>query len=89
MERPARAAHTERGLERLIIFTDAVIAIAATLLILPIIDAISDAFSDEGGLSDLATDRAPLQVMAFVVGFIAMTSAWRLHHGTFELVKDY
>ncbi len=89
MERPARAAHTERGLERLIIFTDAVIAIAATLLILPIIDAISDAFSDEGGLSDLASDRAPLQVMAFVVGFVTMTQAWRLHHGTFELVKDY
>ena len=53
MARFASVTHTERGLDRLINFSDAVIAIAATLLILPLVEIVNDALSDEGGLSGL------------------------------------
>lgn len=45
MGSPASVAYTERGLDRLIIFTDAVVAIAATFLIVPVIDLYGDAIS--------------------------------------------
>ena len=89
MPRFVNVAHTERGLDRLVNFTDAVIAIAATLLILPIIETINDAFSDEGEFAERINLSALRQVGSFVLGFFVMTRVWREHHEIFERVKDY
>lgn len=89
MARFAGVAHTERGLDRLINFSDAVIAIAATLLILPLVEIVNDALSDGGGLSDLNEPSVGLQAASFTVTFFVMTGYWRAHHEIFERVKDY
>ncbi|MCP4951795.1 MAG: DUF1211 domain-containing protein, partial [Proteobacteria bacterium] len=90
MARFAGVAHTERGLDRLINFSDAVIAIAATLLILPIVETMNDAFSDSTDLADFFERSAFwLQFGSLVAGFIWMTVFWRSHHEIFERVKDY
>ncbi len=90
MARFASVAHTERGLDRLINFSDAVIAIAATLLILPIVETMNDAFSDSTDLADFFERSAFwLQFGSLVAGFIWMTVFWRSHHEIFERVKDY
>ena len=89
MARFASVAHTERGLDRLINFSDAVIAIAATLLILPIVEITNDILSKGGELSDLLSRETRLQVASFAVGFYFMTMFWRRHHEIFERVKDY
>ncbi len=90
MARFASVAHTERGLDRLINFSDAVIAIAATLLILPIVETMNDAFSEPGDLADFF-ERSTfwLQVGSLALGFYVMTAFWREHHEIFERVKDY
>ena len=90
MSRFAKVAHTERGLDRLINFSDAVIAIAATLLILPVIENLNDAFSAEGdGLSDAIMQDTAIQAFTFYFGFLVMAAFWHSHHNTFERVKDY
>lgn len=81
--------HTERGFDRLVNFTDAVVAIAATLLILPLIERLSDAITDEDGLSGLLSTSTSLQVVTFFVTFWVMTIYWREHHAAFERLKDY
>ena len=89
MARFASVTHTERGLDRLINFSDAVIAIAATLLILPLVEIVNDALSGEGGLSGLNEPSIRLQASSFTVTFFVMTAYWRSHHEMFERVKDY
>ena len=81
--------HTERGFDRLVNFTDAVVAIAATLLILPLIERLSDALSTEGGTSQLLSKETSQQFFAFFVTFWVMTIFWRQHHAAFERLKDY
>ena len=54
----ADPVHTERGFDRLVNFTDAVAAIAATLLILPLISRVSDYNKDPDALpASSLTDR--------------------------------
>ena len=90
MSRFVKATHTERGLDRLINFSDAVVAIAATLLILPIVEGLNDTFSPEGdGLSISGLAESGSQAWTFVFGFLTMFVCWIIHHDTFERVKDY
>jgi uncharacterized membrane protein len=44
-----QAMQTERGLDRLTYFTDAIAAIAITLLILPIVDHVADSEAPDVG----------------------------------------
>jgi uncharacterized membrane protein len=66
-----------------------VVAIAATLLILPVIEKLSDASSAGGNLSDLLTHSTLNQIVAFFLTFWVMTVYWQIHHQAFELLKDY
>jgi uncharacterized membrane protein len=77
---------TERGLDRLVTFLDAVVAIAITLLVLPLIEVL-----DQRGADDLATvlgDHLP-QFGAFALSFVVIARLWLVHHHIVEWVGAY
>lgn len=78
---------TVRGLERLIFFTDAIAAIAITLLILPLVDAVGDV-EDGTTLGAFLADEW-FRVVAFFISFVVIARLWRSHHSIFEHVRTY
>lgn len=72
--------------ERLKVFTDAVVAIAMTLLILPLLDSISDAQSAEYLTGFWLAGEAP-QLFAFVLSFVLIANFWMTHHRLFDRVE--
>lgn len=79
--------HTERGFDRLVNFSDAVVAIAITLLILPLVDIAGDAASHETPLDVLDKDNGT--VWGFVISFVVLANYWLIHHRMFEWLDDY
>lgn len=77
---------TERGLDRLVNFSDAVVAIAITLLVLPLMDLVGEV--DEVGAANLISSHTQ-EFGAFVMTFLVMALFWIGHHGLFELVGGY
>ncbi len=78
---------TDRGLDRLITFLDAVVAIAITLLVLPLVDVIPE----EGAtvdLDDLLSDEAG-RFGAFALSFAVIAQLWLVHHRIVERVGSY
>jgi uncharacterized membrane protein len=75
---------TKRGLERIIFFTDAVVAIAITLLILPLVDLAPHTHSVE----QLFTDHWD-EIEGFVISFAVIARMWVAHHSIFEHVDGY
>ena len=80
------ASRTEQGFARVVNFSDAVVAIAISLLILPVVDDVSqvagssarDVFRDNG-------DR----LFAFVLSFVVIARHWVAHHEIFDRVGGY
>ena len=76
----------ERSLDRLITFCDAVVAIAITLLILPLVDS-------AGELGDLSIgalmDRMWPQLLVFGISFAVIGRFWLAHHRAFEHYIGY
>lgn len=70
--------------ERLVFFTDAVVAIAMTLLILPLMESIGDAPDEGDTLHWLGAHRS--QLVSFVLSFVIISVFWRAHHRLFEHV---
>lgn len=79
---------TERGLDRLIFFTDAVAAIAITLLILPLVDLVPDAARTGKTAAEFLGDNGG-QILGFVISFAVIARLWRAHHAIFEHVRAY
>jgi uncharacterized membrane protein len=79
---------TERGLDRLTYFTDAIAAIAITLLILPIVDRVSEAHGAGESPTTFLHDNAP-SLYAFALSFVLIARFWIAHHGLFEHVATY
>lgn len=77
---------TERGLDRLTYFTDAIAAIAITLLVLPIVDRVAD--SDAPDVSAFLSDNLAA-LGAFALSFVLIARFWMVHHGIFEFVAAY
>ena len=78
---------TDRGLDRLVTFLDAVVAIAITLLVLPLVDVLPD----EGATVDLDTllaDEAG-RFGAFALSFAVIAQLWLVHHRLVERVGSY
>jgi uncharacterized membrane protein len=76
----------ERGLGRLISFSDAIVAIAATLLVLPLADAA--AVIDHRTVSQLLSNNRQA-IIAFALSFVVILRFWLVHHSMYEHVVDY
>lgn len=77
---------TQRGFERLVNFSDAVVAIAATLLILPLVDI---AGPTEGVTTwDLIAEHGA-EIFAFVLSFVVIFRLWLTHHRIFRDLTGY
>jgi uncharacterized membrane protein len=78
---------TRRGFERLITFADAVVAIALTLLVLPLTEIAADLEGDKdvwGVLRDHVD-----AIGAFVLSFVVIWVFWTAHHRTMEFFDAY
>ncbi len=75
-----------RGLDRVNNFSDAVVAIAATLLILPLVDAAA-AIGDRSVGAFLSDIRQ--QIFVFVLSFVVVYRFWTIHHTTYSRLIDY
>jgi uncharacterized membrane protein len=82
--------HTQRGFDRLVNFSDAVVAIAITLLVLPLTDVVTASRQDSviPGAFELIGDNRDLMVV-FALTFLITALFWLLHHRIFECLNDY
>jgi uncharacterized membrane protein len=71
-----------RDLERFLTFVDAVVAIAITLLVLPLVD-LSSELSDGTTARELLHDHKG-QIGAFVLGFLVIARLWLIQHHAFR-----
>jgi len=72
--------------ERSVAFIDAVVAIAMTLLILPLMESVSDvADAGDDTLHWLAEHQQ--QLVSFVLSFVIIAMFWMFHHRLFVLVE--
>lgn len=77
---------TERGIDRFVFFTDAVVAVAITLLVLPLIDTASNI----GGASvPEYIGENFTRIIAFVLSFAVVGRFWISHHQFIENITDY
>ena len=76
---------TERGLERLVFFSDAVVAIAITLLVLPLVEIWPTAAGEGDTPLPVLQEHAP-QLLAFALSFLVIARLWLIHHRIFERV---
>lgn len=77
-----------KSADRLMAFTDAVVAIAITLLVLPLADLVA-----EGTRAHLTPQRVILdntwQIYSFLLSFAVIARLWMSHHQLFEKIRSY
>lgn len=78
-------AQTTFAPERLKAFVDAVVAIAMTLLILPLLESVSDAASDGTGTGEFLVEHRG-QLLSFTLSFVLIAVFWMEHHRQYEPV---
>lgn len=89
---PSRTAHasanTTLGLERVVFFSDAVMAIAITLLV---IDLKLPEIPAAAAASELPASLAALtpRIMSFVISFAVISVYWSSHHRYFSYIRSY
>lgn len=71
--------------ERLKAFVDAVVAIAMTLLILPLLESVSEAATDQTPTGEFLVDHQG-QIVSFVLSFVLIALFWMEHHRQYERV---
>ncbi|MCS5732128.1 TMEM175 family protein [Herbiconiux daphne] len=77
---------TERGFDRLVNFSDAVVAIAITLLILPLVDTATEL---KGMTVIELLQNDGLKLLVFVISFAVIGRFWLAHHQMYERVVGY
>jgi uncharacterized membrane protein len=85
LESPASATHDEASYERLIFFSDAVMAIAITLLA---IDIRVPPIEDPALLGQAILNLLP-QIAIYAFSFVLVASFWYGHHRLFRLIQGY
>ena len=78
---------TDRGFERLITFADAVVAIALTLLVLPLSEIATDLDRDTTVGQVFSEHKDALG--SFVLSFVVIWVLWTAHHSTMEYFDAY
>ncbi len=78
---------TARGFERLVTFSDAVVAIALTLLVLPLVE-IPNELDGSQSLGKVLDDNGAL-LGSFALSFLVIWSFWATHHRTMEYFRAY
>ncbi len=84
---PGGASGDQIGLERLVLFSDAVFAIVITLLVLPLTAEV-ELPTDSAEAAAAVADLWP-RIVTFVIGFLVVGQFWIAHHGTFGLLRSY
>jgi uncharacterized membrane protein len=67
-----------------VFFTDTVVAIALTLLILPLMESVSEA--PEQGDTAVSFEHHSTQVLSFAMSFLLIAVFWLSHHRLFDPV---
>jgi uncharacterized membrane protein len=81
------SVRTERGFDRIVNFSDATVAIAMTLLVLPLVDIGGETGHHES-LWELLSENY-YTVFAFILSFLVIWSMWVNHHRVMEFFADY
>ena len=76
----------QRGFGRLVNFSDAVVAIAATLLVLPLVELADPGQSDS--FVDVFREHG-VEFYAFVLSFLVIFTQWLSHHRVFRNLVGY
>jgi uncharacterized membrane protein len=74
-----------KPLDRLVTFTDAVVAIAITLLVLPLVDAVGESVAARVRPVEVITENQP-QIYSFLLSFAVIARLWVVHRRMFEKV---
>jgi TMEM175 potassium channel family protein len=77
-----------RDPDRLVLFTDAVAAIAVTLLILPLVEVVTESKTDGLTAVEVITEHQT-QLWTFLLSFGVIARFWMVHHRLFEHVRAY
>jgi uncharacterized membrane protein len=83
----SKEEYRKRSLERVTAFTDAAVAIALTLLVLPLVDIATDAATGESVWTELADHRG--DVLGFAVSFLVIAQFWNGHRRLYETLEVY
>jgi uncharacterized membrane protein len=75
-----------RNPDRLVLFTDAVVAIAITLLVLPLVEIVAEPAA--GHPSEMISHHWR-QIFSFLLSFFVIAQLWLTHHRMFENVRQY
>ncbi|WP_432479657.1 TMEM175 family protein [Nocardioides sp. GXQ0305] len=78
------ARERERGFERFITFVDAIVAIAITLLVLPLVELTAE-LDDYGSVSGLLRENQA-EIWAFLLSFAVIARLWFVQHDAVEHV---
>jgi uncharacterized membrane protein len=79
---------TEKSPERLVFFTDAVVAIALTLLVLPLTEIVPEVVAAHGEPLEAVLGHQQ-QIASFLLSFVVIGRLWFAHHRLFEHVRAY
>jgi uncharacterized membrane protein len=81
-----QSAESGNGLERLVFFSDAVVAIAITLVVLPLVDS---ARSLDGRPASVFLQLNATGLLAAAISFGVIGGFWREHHRMFSAATGY
>lgn len=84
--RVSRATRPTDSAERLVFFTDAVVAIALTLLVLPLVELVPEAERSGLDLPELLQENLS-EIGAFLLSFVVIFRFWWAHHQLFRHVS--
>ncbi|GAA4509519.1 TMEM175 family protein [Actinoallomurus oryzae] len=72
----------------MILFTDAVVAIAVTLLVLPLVDVVPEVAREHRPATEVITGHQP-EIWTFLLSFAVIIRLWLSHHKAYQHVRAY